>query len=714
MLEQARKKLQEYFGYPTFRPGQEDAISQILQGNNTLAVMPTGGGKSICYQIPGLVQPGTAIIISPLISLMKDQVDALTSMGVAATYINSSLSMEEQQERLRAMRQGRYHFVYVAPERFDSSNFFYAIQSIPLSLIAFDEAHCISQWGHDFRPSYRSIVPLLKKLTNLPTMMALTATATKEVINDIQHLLHVPETSVINTGFARSNLSFRLIKGQDKRDFLLNYATERKSESGIIYAATRKDVDFIHQFLLRKGFQAGKYHAGLSEDERKEAQNSFIQDETLIMVATNAFGMGIDKSNVRYVIHYSMPMNIESYYQEAGRAGRDGEPSECILLFSGQDVNLQKYMIEQSTLPEDKKAKEYEKLQSMVNYCHTHHCLQQYILDYFHDPTGSEPCGRCSNCLYDGEREDMTKEAQMVLSCVKRMGERFGAGLTAKVLRGSSDQKVKEFGFNRLSTYGLMSQYTEKELTSFIHFLTAEELLNPGQGKFPTLQLTPKAVDVLKGEKQVWMKIEKTARRTEVDYHEELFESLRSLRKEIADEHNLPPYVIFSDATLKDLARYLPASKSEMLSIKGVGERKYEQYGETFLAAIEPFKEQQPANKSVKGPTPIFQKKTEQDKEPSYMISYRLWKEEGKDLPAISRDRGMSEITIENHLFRAASEGHEFDWSQWFDEQTEGEVLRARETLDEDEGLKVLREALDHAYDYTTIKGVLVKNGLAK
>ncbi|MBM7551880.1 DNA helicase RecQ [Thalassobacillus pellis] len=711
MLDQARLKLQEYFGYPSFRNGQEDAIQQVLENNNTLAVMPTGGGKSICYQIPGLLKSGTAVIISPLISLMKDQVDALSTMGIPATYINSSLSFEEQRERMQGLKQGIYQFVYVAPERFDSSHFFHTINSIPLSLIAFDEAHCISQWGHDFRPSYRSIVPLLQKLSNLPTMMALTATATREVIQDIQLLLDVREDSVINTGFSRENLSFRLIKGQDKRDFLSNYAAERKNESGIIYAATRKDVDFIQQFLLRKGFNAGKYHAGLTEEERKQAQNSFIQDETLIMVATNAFGMGIDKSNVRYVIHYSMPMNIESYYQEAGRAGRDGEPSDCILLFSGQDVNLQKFMIEQSLLDEEKKAKEYEKLQSMVNYCHTHHCLQQYILEYFNDPIGSEPCGKCSNCLYDGEREDMTKEAQMVLSCVKRMGERFGAGLTAKVLRGSSDQKVKEFGFNRLSTYGLLSQYKEKELTSFIHFLTAEELLNPGSGKFPTLQLTSKAVDVLKGEKQVWMKIEKTTTTAAVDYNEELFEDLRNLRKEIADEHNLPPYVIFSDATLKDIARYLPASKSEMLAIKGVGERKYQQYGETFLETVKPWKEQQPESKVVKAPTPIFQKKAEDAKQPSYLISYHLWKDEAKSVSEIARNRGMSEVTIESHLFRAASEGYPFDWDSWFDQETEMKVLEARERLDNEDGLKALKESLDDQYTYSTIKGILVKNG---
>ncbi|MFD1019976.1 DNA helicase RecQ [Thalassobacillus hwangdonensis] len=709
MIEQARQQLQHYFGYPSFRPGQEQVISHAMNKQNTLAVMPTGGGKSICYQIPGMVMDGTAIIISPLISLMKDQVDALTALGVPATYINSSLSNEEQRQRLQDMKRNRYSFVYVAPERFDSGFFLQAIQSIKLSLIAFDEAHCISQWGHDFRPSYRSIVPTLNKLNNLPVVMALTATATTEVITDIQRLIHVQDDAVVNTGFARNNLAFRIVKGQDKRDFLSRYVKERSSESGIIYAATRKDVDYIHQFLIRKGFQAGKYHAGLNELERKQAQNDFIQDKTTIMVATNAFGMGIDKSNVRYVLHYAVPMNIESYYQEAGRAGRDGEPSECILLFSGQDVGLQKYLIEQSEMAEDKKAVEYEKLQAMVNYCHTHRCLQEYILDYFHDQTEREVCGKCSNCQYEGEKEDMTKEAQMVLSCVKRMGERFGAGMTAKVLKGSSDKRVKEFRFDQLSTYGLMGQYTEKEISSFIHFLTAEDLLNPGQGKFPSLQLTPKSLEVLTGKRNVWMKVEATHTVTTVDYHEELFDELREFRKNIAAQHELPPYVIFSDATLKDFARYLPEEKEDMLRIKGVGEKKYDQYGAKFLERISLWKDHSDAmpTKGLAAPS-SFKKKTEKDQHPSHLLTYETWKQ-GQSIEEIAEERGMNVMTIENHIFKAASEGKDVDWSEWFDEDTETLILSTYKEMDDDK-LKPLKEALPEAISYRTIRAVLTKN----
>lgn len=710
MIQQAEKILQQYYGYPSFRPGQKEAITHVLDQKNTLAVMPTGGGKSLCYQIPGLTLQGTAIIISPLISLMKDQVDALLSYGVAATYINSSLSPTEQQQRLRDMEKGRYSFVYVAPERFDSPNFLAAINSISLSLIAFDEAHCISQWGHDFRPSYRSIVPTLKKVANLPVLMALTATATQEVIRDIKELIDVEDENVINTGFARDNLSFRIIKGRDKREFISEYLTQIPNESGIIYTATRKDADQLHYLLTKKGFAAGKYHAGMTENQRKQAQMDFVQDEVTTMIATNAFGMGIDKSNVRYVIHYSMPMNIESYYQEAGRAGRDGEPGDCVLLFSSQDINLQRFLIDQSP-NEEKKKDEYTKLQAMVNYCHTHSCLQQYILDYFDDPTDSEPCGKCTNCTHDGEEQDMTKEAQMVLSCVKRMGERFGAGLTAKVLKGSADQKVKQFRFQQLSTYGIMPNYTEKELTRFIQFLTAEGYLSTGEGRYPSLKLTNEAISVIKGSQPVLMLVESTTKKQKTEYNEQYFEELRQLRKTIADESNLPPYVIFSDATLKDLTIYLPESKEEMMNIKGIGEQKFEKYGEPFLEKLRPWaQETERKPKPVRSTEPSIQQKDPFDDRPSHIISYDLWKQ-GNDVQDISKERGIGKQTIENHIFRAGKEGNEIDWNRWFDEEQEGNILKVYDQMEEHK-LKPLKEALPEGYSYSMIKAVLVKHNL--
>ncbi|SEH47403.1 ATP-dependent DNA helicase, RecQ-like [Halobacillus karajensis] len=708
MIQQAEKILQQYYGYPSFRPGQKEAISHVLQGKNTLAVMPTGGGKSLCYQVPGLTLHGTAIIISPLISLMKDQVDALHAYGIAATYINSSLSVDEQHQRLRDMEIGRYSFVYVAPERFDSPNFLSALKSITLSLIAFDEAHCISQWGHDFRPSYRSIVPTLKEIPNLPVLMALTATATQEVIKDIKELIHVEDTSVVNTGFARDNLSFRIIKGRDKREFINEYLTQIPNESGIIYTATRKDADQLHYLLSKKGVAAGKYHAGMTEHQRKQAQMDFVQDEVTTMIATNAFGMGIDKSNVRFVIHYSMPMNIESYYQEAGRAGRDGEPGDCVLLFSSQDINLQRFLIDQSP-NEEKKKEEYLKLQAMVNYCHTHSCLQQYILDYFDDPTETEPCGKCTNCTHDGEERDMTKEAQMVLSCVKRMGERFGTGLTAKVLKGSSDQKVKQFRFQNLSTYGIMPNYTEKELTGFIQFLTAEGYLSTGDGRYPALKLTKEAVSVIKGDQPVVMLVESTTKKQKIDYNEEYFEELRQLRKTIADENGLPPYVVFSDSTLKDLSIYLPENRQEMINIKGIGEQKFEKYGERFLEKLKPWAEEAGSKPSPSVKTSVPRKDPFDDR-PSHIISYGLWAE-GQTLNEIANQRDMSKQTIENHLFRAAREGNDIQWERWFNEDQEAEVLQAYEQLEEKK-LKPLKDSLPEEYPYFRIKAVLVKQNL--
>lgn len=708
------KILQTYFGYETFRPGQKETIDYVLNLNNTLAVMPTGGGKSLCFQIPGLSMDGTAIIISPLISLMKDQVDALQSLGIAATYINSSLSASEQQARLQDVANQRYKFVYVAPERFESITFVNIIKRITLALVAFDEAHCISQWGHDFRPSYRSIVPNLKRLSNIPVFVALTATATEEVISDIKSLLNIGDNHVINTGFERDNLSFHIVKGKDKASYVRSFLKEHPDESGIIYTATRKQADALYEQLKKRGVTVAKYHAGLSEDERKRAQAAFIHDEKALMIATNAFGMGIDKSNVRYVIHYAMPMNIESYYQEAGRAGRDGEASDCILLFSPQDVQLQKFLIEQSMEDADKKQNEYRKLQAMINYCHTHSCLTSFILDYFDDTSTKELCGRCSNCMHRQEKTDLTEEAQMILSCVKRLGERFGVGMTAKVLKGSKDKKIRDFNLTSISTYGILSAYTEKELTEWIHFLIAEQLLATEEGKFPTLKLNQNSVEVLKGKRPVWMYTAPIPTSEEADFHENLFSSLRQLRKQLADDKNVPPYVLFSDATLKELSRYFPVTKEDMLEIKGVGEKKYEQYGEAFLAAIKEWRGENPDVKEIiridDAPASKPRKKNTDDDRPSHLVSYQMF-QSGKSMKDIAVIREMSKQTIEGHIFKAYKDGYPIAWAIFFNDQEEAAVIAAREEIDEPR-LKPLKDALPDDYDYTKIKAVLVKNEL--
>lgn len=687
-LIQSQQILQDYFGFADFRTGQKELLTHVFDKKNALGIMPTGGGKSLCYQIPGILLDGTAIVISPLISLMKDQVDSLHTLGVKASYINSSLTSEEYTERMQLLRQGYYDLIYVAPERFDNPFFLSAINQLQISFIAFDEAHCISQWGHDFRPSYRSIIDTIDQLEGIPFRIGLTATATEEVIRDIQSLLQIDDASVVNTGFYRENLHFHVVKGQNKQDFLMNYLPGHKQESGIIYAPTRKLVESIHGQLVKKGFRAAYYHGGLAEDVRRKQQNRFINDQVEIMVATNAFGMGIDKSNVRYVIHYSLPMNIEAYYQEAGRAGRDGEASDCILLFSGQDSHLQTFFIDQSELDEEKKALEYKKLRAMINYCHTDNCLPRYILDYFGEKKAYDDCGHCTSCTDQSEKVDRTKDAQMVLSCVMRMDQRFGATLTAKVLKGSNDKKVKQFELDQLSTYGLMKQRTEKQITEFIHFLVAEEYLTTGDHRFPILKLTQKAADVLKGQEQVWMRQTEVQQTEEADFDQKLFEQFRQLRKDIASEQKVPPYVVFSDATLKDLCRYLPENKAEMLAIKGVGLKKFDSYGEAFLE--------------------IIQMKTSD--QPSHLISYELY-DSGQPIELIAKTRQIKEDTVASHLFKAYQEGRSLDWDDFFDDEVEETVLEAYEWLD-DPQLKQIKEAISDYIDYTMIRAVLVKNEL--
>ncbi|SNZ04316.1 ATP-dependent DNA helicase, RecQ-like [Terribacillus aidingensis] len=699
----AQQILKDYYGYDTFRTGQADVIEYVMQHHNTLAIMPTGGGKSICYQVPALLNQGTALIISPLISLMKDQVDALTAMNIPAAYVNSTLEAAEMEWTMQQAEHGAFTFLYVAPERLENPRFLQTIRHLSISLVAFDEAHCISQWGHDFRPSYRSAVSILDKLPERPPVMALTATATPQVADDIKRLLQIDEDHTVRTGFARENLRFQVVKGADKERYIFDFIQKRKHETGIIYAPTRKLVDRLFQFLNRQGVKTAKYHAGMSEADRQAAQSSFIQDEVSVMVATNAFGMGIDKSNVRYVLHYALPMNMEAYYQEAGRAGRDGEPSDCVLLFSGQDVHLLKFLIENSA--SDTQA-EYQKLQQMMNYCHTQSCLQTYMLNYFKDPHIPEDCGRCSNCLNEFEKTDMTKEAQMVLSCVKRMNERFGAVLVAKVLKGSKDKRIKQFGLETLSTYGIMKNRTEKDITQFIHYLSAEMILAPTDDKYPVLTLTDEAVRILKGEKKVMMQIVKATDTAEADYDETLFEELRQLRKELALAEGLPPYVIFSDAALKELCRFVPHSEQEMLEIKGIGERRMEQYGEQFLQVLVQYEQSQTVPVQTK--KPLLQEKQDT---PSHLISYEAF-ERGSSLDDIAKDRDLTPLTVSNHLFKAYADGKALDLEQFFSEEQETAVLDVLKQHDELPRLREIKEQMDVPCDYHAIRAVLVHNGI--
>ncbi|MGE5701998.1 MAG: DNA helicase RecQ [Clostridia bacterium] len=591
MLQKAEEILQSYFGYPTFREGQKKIIESLLSGRDTVGIMPTGGGKSICYQVPALLLEGVTLVISPLISLMKDQVDALISMGVSATQINSSLDPAQVRERLQKARQKEYKLLYIAPERLESEGFMELLQTLPIALIAVDEAHCVSQWGHDFRPSYLSIANVINRLPKRPIIAALTATATPEVTEDIRRQLALVNEDVFITGFGRDNLELSVRKGEDKRAFVEQYLLANPQQAGIVYASTRKDVDALYDYLQGRGFSVTRYHAGLSEEERAQNQEAFLYDDVRTMVATNAFGMGIDKSNVRYVIHYNMPKNLEAYYQEAGRAGRDGEMSQCMLLFHPQDIQTQSFFIEQNQTSEDRKSHEYKKLYAMIDYCRTARCLQQSIVHYFGDKSAGE-CGRCSNCTNDAELVDVTVEAQKIFSCVKRMGERFGVALIAQVLKASKNKKVAQFGFEKLPTFGLMREYTEKEISDLIHLFIAEGYLGITESKYPVVTLTPQAIPVLKGEEKVWQKI--FVRPAKLEVEDELFEQLRDLRKRISQREGVPPYVIFHDSTLKELCSLRPTDKRAMLTIKGVGESKFEKYGQEFLDCLTAYLEDRP------------------------------------------------------------------------------------------------------------------------
>lgn len=585
MLAEAQTVLHKVFGYLSFRGGQARVVESLLERYDTLAIMPTGAGKSICYQVPALLFDGVTLVVSPLIALMKDQVDALGELGVPATFINSSLRASEMRKRLEDAANGRYKLIYVAPERLEAEGFLVLAEAMQVSFMAIDEAHCVSQWGHDFRPSYRNIAPFIKKLPKRPVIGAFTATATPEIKEDITKLLGLTEHREVVTGFDRANLHFSVLRGENKLEFITDYLDTHRDNAGIIYCATRKDVDKLFDELRKRGTRCGKYHAGMKEGERAESQDAFLRDDRTVMVATNAFGMGIDKSNVRFVIHYSMPKNMEAYYQEAGRAGRDGEPGECILLYHAQDVLLQKFLIEQSVYSPKRRQNEFAKLKVVADYCHTSQCLRKTLLEYFCAEGGREDCGNCGNCRDDREAVDVTVAAQKVLSCVFRVKERFGAALVAEVLKGSKNKKIKQLKLDSLSTYGLMADRSLQDIREFIGFLAAEGFLAMTEGKYPTVKLGKRAAAVIKGTETVWRKMPVQA----VINTDALFEELRRLRKEIADRENVPPYVVFSDATLRQMSNKCPADMPAMRRVDGVGDRKLDKYGNEFLQAIARF-----------------------------------------------------------------------------------------------------------------------------
>lgn len=594
--------LKDYFGHDSFRDGQEQIVDALLDGRDALCIMPTGAGKSMCYQIPALLFDGVTIVVSPLISLMKDQVGSLVQSGVPAAYINSSLSYPQFLRVLSNVEHGKYKIIYVAPERLLTDGFLDTCKKIKISMVAVDEAHCVSQWGQDFRPSYLKIISFVESLANRPIVGAFTATATNDVKVDIKKILRLENPFEITTGFDRPNLFFGVIKSSSKDEKLIDLIRERGDRSGIVYCATRKNVESVCELLCDNGFSATRYHAGLDEYERRKNQEDFVFDRKNIMVATNAFGMGIDKSNVTYVIHYNMPKNIESYYQEAGRAGRDGGEADCILLYSPKDVRLNRFMIENSegndelTIEENEQIRErdFERLKHMTFYSTTNDCLRGFILRYFGGDKKAY-CGKCSNCLSVHKLVDVTIDAQKIMSCIARTGQRYGKPVICDVLKGSKSEKILKAELNNQSTYGIMKEVTARHIFGTIDFLAEKEYIS-ADNETEALKLLPKSRDVLFGrERLVMKKVENSEKvvkthRPEVPVNADLLDALKALRKSIASKKSVPAYVIFTDATLTDMCKKCPETPDEMLEVSGVGRTKLEKFGKEFLEVIAKFR----------------------------------------------------------------------------------------------------------------------------
>ena len=594
--------LKTYYGYDSFRGGQEPVIDALLSGRDALAIMPTGAGKSVCYQVPALLLPGITLVISPLVSLMRDQVTQLVQMGIPAAFLNSSLTYRQYLLALERAKAGRYKIIYVAPERVETEGFRAFAETAEISMVAVDEAHCISQWGQDFRPSYLKIRSFVGSLKRRPVVGAFTATATPEVKADIRSLLRLEDPVCVTTGFNRENLYFEVRHPEDKKAELLSLAREKAEQCMIVYCATRKNVEEVCDFLRERGIAATRYHAGLEAEERQRNQEDFLYDRARVMVATNAFGMGIDKSNVRCVIHYNMPKDMESYYQEAGRAGRDGLPSACVLLYSGRDVALNEFLIDHSApnaeLDAETAARLRERdllrLQKMTAYCRWKTCLRQYILRYFGESAPND-CGSCCNCLRNFEEVEIGHEARAILRCVTELGEAFGVSVVAETLCGLHTERVRKFHMDQEDTFGTLRDFGQAEVRSRIQFLLEEGVLTLSGGPYPVLQTGPQAEELLHGG-ELYMRLPKKkvpsaggqpAFEPADDRQRELLKRLTALRAEQARRQGVPDYTVFSDKTLRDLARIRPRTLREFRSVSGVGFAKADRYGEVFLAAIQ-------------------------------------------------------------------------------------------------------------------------------
>ncbi|MBU6134516.1 DNA helicase RecQ [Clostridium tertium] len=582
-MNKAMEVLEKYFGYNSFREGQSEIISNILRGRDSLCIMPTGGGKSICYQIPALIFNGITLVISPLISLMKDQVDSINDIGIKAEYINSTQSLDGIKEILKRCYDGEVKLLYIAPERLESEYFNKMLRNLWISQVAVDEAHCVSMWGHDFRKSYRYIAPFIKSLNVRPVVTAFTATATTEVRKDILNLLELINPYSYLGSFNRENLSICVHKEEDKAEFVKDYIRNHEEVSGIVYCATRKEVDALYYYLKERGIEVVKYHGGLKDDEKNYYQEEFLKDNFNVMIATNAFGMGIDKSNVRYIIHFTLCKNLENYYQEIGRGGRDGEKTECHLLYNREDIRTLEYLI-YTTVGNTRKEIEIKKLQSMVDFCESDKCYRSFILNYFGDKDAKPYCNNCSNCLNNEELRDFTIEAQMILSCVYRTREQYGISVLVDILRGFKGPKIIQNNLDKLTTYGIMKEYSSKFIRDLIKTLLDLGYVNLKEGTYSMLKLNPKSIRVLKSQEKVICKLSEDIE--EKIENKDLFNKLKLWRKEKANILGIKPYIIFSDSTLIELANKVPKDKEELLRIRGMGEKKFEKYGDEVLNII--------------------------------------------------------------------------------------------------------------------------------
>lgn len=653
--------LKKYFGYDSFRDAQETLIESILSGRDTVGIMPTGAGKSLCFQIPALMMEGITLVISPLISLMKDQVGSLNQAGIHAAYLNSSLTMNQYYKALDFARQGRYPIIYVAPERLVTEEFLdFALHS-RIAMVAVDEAHCVSQWGQDFRPSYLKIVEFIEQLPQRPVVSAFTATATKEVRDDILDILQLRDPLVMTTGFDRSNLYFGVMAPKDRYASVKNYLERHPGDSGIIYCLTRKVVEEVCERLRQDGFSVTRYHAGLGDQERRQNQEDFIYDRVSVMVATNAFGMGIDKSNVRFVLHYGMPKNMESYYQEAGRAGRDGEPAECILFYAGQDVITNQFFIDSNQDNQELDAmtralvqeRDRERLRKMTFYCFTNECLRDYILRYFGE-YGSNYCGNCQNCLTQFEDVDVTEIAKGIVGCVKACRQRYGVNVILDTVHGANTAKIRQYRMNENPHYGELAKVPTYRLRQVMNYLQLHQLLAVTNDEYAIVKLTADSWQVLEGTEAIVMRMAKEQERTAQEKKEKkkkrvvsgvelteaeqrLFERLRVLRTEIAREEKVPPYIVFSDKTLTSMSKIRPRDKAGMLKVSGVGEFKYDKYGERFLGCVREESEEEDTEEQDGAENHYLQESTRYIEDPEHV---------GEATSGVVSDRGKGDFVM--------------------------------------------------------------------